>query len=341
MKISNRKWLILMIVLVICLCGCSLYKQNKSSYSADNKRKSSNEVVIPNSFDVSEGEGIKINGTLLNDGSNPKVDTLSSDLSTTNKKDMEYGTKLVYSYNIHIDSLDLISSIADTEDLITTYSGYIENSSSENTNKNKFYNAEIRIPAEGAEDFLNALENIGNITSKSSSVSDKTLTYIDLESTKNSYKEELSILSDLSKKADNVADLLEIEREMASIRAEIDSLETITRTINKQVEYSFIRLSISEVDEIIDGNPGLIDKIKERGSDSSDRITDLIADFVVELPILFIACLLYLIIFGLPIFLIVFIVSKVCKKLKLKNVQKTTVVDEKINNASEDITDNV
>lgn len=134
--------------------------------------------------------------------------------------------------------------------------GYIENASVYNgrtyysggenrQERNADYT--IRIPAKRLDDFVDEVQELSNIIDKSRSVEDVTLTYVDIQSRKKALQTEYDRLLELVREAETVEDIIALEERIATVRYEIESIESRLRTYDNQIDYSTIYLNVQEV----------------------------------------------------------------------------------------------
>lgn len=104
----------------------------------------------------------------------------------------------------------------------------------------------LRIPTERLDEFLSGVSRIGRVTSRSENTQDMTVQYSDTTLRLETQQEKMKRLQELLTRAENVADLLEIETEIADTQYEIDSYETSLRSIDREVEQSLVSLTVVE-----------------------------------------------------------------------------------------------
>jgi hypothetical protein len=104
----------------------------------------------------------------------------------------------------------------------------------------------LRIPTERLDEFLSGVSGIGRVASRSENTQDMTVQYSDTSLRLLTQQEKMKRLQELLVKAENVADLLEIETEIANTQYEIDSYETSLRSIDREVQQSLVNLTLVE-----------------------------------------------------------------------------------------------
>ncbi len=135
---------------------------------------------------------------------------------------------------------------------VTLLKGYIQ---SDNTNKQ--YNQIsrsiiVRIPTVNFQQVIDSISNnVAVFDSKSISLKDVTEEFIDLESRLKSKKALENRYIQLLKKAKNVKEMLQIERELATIREEIEAKQGRLNYLKSQVSFSTINLTFYQPIKVV------------------------------------------------------------------------------------------
>ncbi len=109
------------------------------------------------------------------------------------------------------------------------------------------YYLEVRVPAQHFEKLLDAVSaNAGKIDDKTVRARDVTEEYIDVAARVKTKKELEERYKELLKRAGKVDEILSIEREIGSLRTEIESVEGRLRYLTDQVAYSTLSISFYE-----------------------------------------------------------------------------------------------
>lgn len=106
----------------------------------------------------------------------------------------------------------------------------------------------IKVPAEKFNEATSAIRGIASVVlNESSSASDVTAQFADLEARiKNKYAEEEAFTKILNTTSGKVSDVLEVTRELARVRGEIEQLETEKKYMESQTDMASITVSLSE-----------------------------------------------------------------------------------------------
>ena len=162
--------------------------------------------------------------------------------------------KLIKTVYMNAETEDLDGILAQVEQQITALGGYVQeryihNGSAYSDYRYRDADLTIRIPAESVDSFVSQVSGISNIVSTSESVEDVTLTYVDTEARLAALETEQARLLELLEGAETMSDLLEIEGRLTDVRYELESVESQLRTLDNQISYATVHLSISEVQE--------------------------------------------------------------------------------------------
>lgn len=105
----------------------------------------------------------------------------------------------------------------------------------------------VRIPAEKFDTFLETIsESAVSLESKKVSAKDVTEEYVDIEARIKTKKELEARYAQLLQRAAKVSEVLEIEKEMGALRAEIESIEGRLRYLKSQVAFSTLTIIYHE-----------------------------------------------------------------------------------------------
>lgn len=122
--------------------------------------------------------------------------------------------------------------------------GFVENSFVSGDEEEAFAEITIRVPAESFSEALERVRRIGEVRSESLDAQDVTDQFIDLEARLNSATREEASLLDLLGRAEDVQDVLIIERELTRIRSEIERVQGQLNFLERRVSLSTLSVSL-------------------------------------------------------------------------------------------------
>lgn len=216
---------------------------------------------------------------------------LSQSTSSSQTSALPSDRKLIRTVNIDAETEDLDTLLQDLDQRITALGGYAEareirNGGTYSQRRYRYASLTIRIPADQADSFVQHVGTQSNIVSSTESVEDVTLQYVDTESRVKALETERERLIALLEQAETLEDILKIEDRLTEVRYELEAYASQLRTLNNQVSYATIYLSITEVQEYtpveeetvwqqISG--GFMDSLKSIGNGVSELLIWLLA----------------------------------------------------------------
>lgn len=188
-------------------------------------------------------------------------------IEDTNKNDTINQEKLVYKAEVNIEVKEFDKAIELLKDKIKSLDGilqyeeyyddtpsiaYYEHKNSRQISGYKHFTTKVRIPTAKYSEFLTDLNNVGHIKSSNSQVENITQSYYNNTAYLKSYQNQLEVLQDMYKDAKTITEMLEIEDRISKVQAEISVLTTEIQSMDFDVEYSIISVTIDEVVEYSD-----------------------------------------------------------------------------------------
>lgn len=185
----------------------------------------------------------------------------------------ETARKLIKTVNLEMQTKEFDAVVESISKKVQEMGGYIEDSSvwgsSYYSTGARSASYTLRIPSDRLDEFVEATDELGNITYKNESVEDVTLRYVDVESRKKALETEQARLLELLEQADNLEDLLTIESRLSDVRYELENYGSQLRLLDNQVDYSTVYLNINEVERIIETKERtFFEEIADRFNDS-------------------------------------------------------------------------
>lgn len=155
--------------------------------------------------------------------------------------------KLIKNGNLSFETDNLAATRQKVLDAVKANSGYISDDQENRSDDRISHTIQIRVPAAHFDTLLNTItKGVLHFDYKQINVSDVTEEFIDVSARVKAKKEMETRYLDLLKQAKTVSNMLEIERELGNIRAEIESIEGRLRYLNDQVAYSTLSVTYYE-----------------------------------------------------------------------------------------------
>lgn len=149
--------------------------------------------------------------------------------------------KLILNGNATIEVPTITGLDTKVEEWAKSFGGYVANS---DWNERCFY-ATVKIPCAKFYDAMNSASDFGKIKNHNINTNDVTDEYYDLESRIETKKILRDNLKGYLKKADNIKDMLEIERQLNEVESELESIEGRMKRLTNQIEFSTINLNFN------------------------------------------------------------------------------------------------
>lgn len=328
MKSRKRfRGLALCLLTTMLLTGCGA-SESYSTASTDMAAEESYKGAIAYGTESYYG---KDNGMSLEESAG-STDITSAEGGTESPNAAATNRKLIKTVDMSVETKEFESLMTTLEARVKELGGYIEILDTYNGSAYSGYRSSrdasitLRIPQDRLEEFLKSVSDICNVVRRSDSVEDVTLTYVDMQSHRDALKTEQSRLLELMEQAESLEDILTIEERLTNIRYQLESMESRLRTMDNQVDYSTVYLSVSEVKELTPVEEkttgeriveGFVDSLK----DVRDDAVDFFVWFVINLP--------HLVIWTIVIAVIVLIIRKIRRKRKAKKEAAQKELEQK------------
>ncbi|MBQ7365712.1 MAG: DUF4349 domain-containing protein [Spirochaetaceae bacterium] len=200
--------------------------------------------------------------------------------------------KLIKTGSISLEVEQLASAEEAVLEWCQSFGGYVASSFNHETNAA----FTVRIPAVHFDAAMAAAGNLGRVRSRNVSTQDVSEQFYDLQTRLDTRKILRDRLQSYLAQAKNMEDLLHIERELNSTLTEIESMEGRMRRLSNQIDYSTITVDLQLPYRTTDQGfqwPSLDRNVR--------RFLSNVVDFFVD----FVAIVLYIVIFGVPILALV------------------------------------
>lgn len=189
---------------------------------------------------------------LFSCGSKTDTNETTVDNSTTKNISNEKNKPnpiLIKDGSISFETSDIEKTYSKIKTSINLYGAYISEEKTDNNDNNKGYEFIIRVPSQRFDSLISHIiknANIKELENKSTQIKDVTEEYIDLEARIKVKKEYEIQLLELLKKAKNLAETIEIQKQLNELRIEIEASEGKLKLMNDLVNYSTLTVSFYE-----------------------------------------------------------------------------------------------
>jgi hypothetical protein len=241
-------------ILVIPTFKSSTMEQSAISYDmamAEAPRESGENKAFGSDaeFDFAEEMGVVSTGMTAEDGASVSPET------TAEGTDERKIIKTVY---VEMDTEDIEAAFNTIGSHVEGIGGFVEYSNigdvvygyyekTQASEEMRYASINARVPQEQLNEIITFIENLGVTRSKTLNTTDRSDYYYDVESQIANLEAREDRLRDLMESAEDISDVIEVERELSRVRTEIDGLTRNLRYIDKDVDYSTVSIQMREV----------------------------------------------------------------------------------------------
>ncbi|WP_180272600.1 DUF4349 domain-containing protein [Konateibacter massiliensis] len=317
MKRKMRQGIIGLVIaanmLVLAACGSANQSGSKATEEMSMDTATTTESVAMDS------------GAYMSDTASENASGIESQSEVISDTSQISGQKLIKDVSMSVETRTFDDFMNELTNQITSLGGYVESSDitggSYQYENYRYAYVTARIPAEKLNGFVAVIKERGNVTQTSEQTTDVTLQYVDIESHLKALKIEQETLLNLLENATKMEDVIAIQSQLTQVRYEIESNESQIRTYDNLVNYSTVRINVSEVErETQADEKSFAGEIKMKLSDNLYAIKEGFRSFLID----FIAALPYIIIWGVILFALFIGGKKIYKVYRKKEMARSS-----------------
>lgn len=168
--------------------------------------------------------------------------------------------KIVYTVNLSLETVSFDEAVGQIDEMAGEVGGFVQDSYVEGTNLSQKYYARsadftVRVPADRLDEYVKMLESAFHVVYKQKSSSNITGSYYDAQSRLNSLRVQEERLMAMLKESAELKYLLEVQRELADVQYQIDSLLSSLNRMDSSVSLSTVIIRLQEVNTYGDDQP--------------------------------------------------------------------------------------
>lgn len=301
----------LAVVSCIILQACGQQSQYDSSYAVNETSgmKSSNEISQAagiNSILNYDQSGMQNDYGYETQDTYEKSDN-TQDIDDSNIENVDTDKPaiteemLVYSADIDMETIHYDDDKQSLMDLIKSNGGFISSSSESNDDyywyrndsskrASKYWSVEFRVPSNRYQTIVQSVGTIGNVKRCDQNVQNIQNEYHDVELQLEQLKIQEEQLEKLADQTDDIEYLYQIMNKLSETRIQIDKLNTQKNKYETDVQYSYITLSLREVDEYSESGQlvpekelTFIEEIVKNFADANENLVDDVKDIILNI----------------------------------------------------------
>jgi len=197
--------------------------------------------------------------------------------------------KIIYEADLRLVADDFATVESALPKLVKEHGGFLADISIDRTSgSQRSGNWTARIPVDRYDEFLASASELGTPENVSQTAQDVTEEFVDIEARIASKKKlEERITQLLEERPGKLADVIEIERELARVRSEIEQMEGRLRYLTNRTDLTTVRMHIREERNYTPpAAPGFATRIQSAWSQSIENIQQAGEQLVISLVIL-------------------------------------------------------
>ena len=268
----------LLLVLVFAMSGCSKVSSERFVATKDARplQETSKAESPAKGFTDSVSQAQLSNNSVSESRGNQQVS-----LEAAIDRKIIRNADLSLEVNSTLESQQKVTAIAESLGGFVVTSESKQRENADPSQKSVDIKLVVRIPSNQFNSALSQIEKLAtNLTQRNVTGQDVTEEFIDLEARIKTQKAlELQFL-EIMKQANKVADALEVHRQVAEVRTEIEQLEGRKRFLENQSSLSTIAVNMSTPRPIVVSASGFGHTVREAISDSLDLATGIVLFFV-------------------------------------------------------------
>jgi hypothetical protein len=275
-----RRLLVLCIVSFSLTGGCAREETPEGDGSKEEKSES-----VSHPLDVSPTAPVRTGYAIETIRAARRASRLDQETATVSSPvPVPQDRKLIREGRATLEVVSVDATLARLHDLTRQAGGYTTGETrsrdEERVNHGKI---ECRVPAGKLDSLTAALKSLGTVESLTLSANDVTEEYFDLEMRlRNGRALETRLLALVERPSNKLSDLLEVERELARVRGEIDQMEGRRRFWDNRVVLSALSVSVHEpVSTVGGGRGGASSVLRKAFADSANNFVRAIAGIIV------------------------------------------------------------
>lgn len=294
------------------------------------------------SFEMNDS-GAQAMGIMANEkaAQSPKSKSMDMAKEEQRKSGNVSEKKIIYRCHINVETLDFDAFEGNLNDWITRYGAYIDSKNISSTSVEDEYGQEkrfrsgqivIRLKSSGFFEALSELRGMDNLVSENLSAEDVSLHYADTKQKKKNLEAREQALLKLMEKAQNMEDILMVDRELSTVREQIERYGDRLLVWDDLVDYSTFTIYVEEVESkkpFIKPVPkGFFEKI----GDTFIAAINNLMNFFQNLVILIVYNIFIIVLFFIAVFVLMGILKKKREKKlnsSLQGVEENSGEDKK------------
>ncbi len=160
--------------------------------------------------------------------------------------------KIIRSGDLRFEVDDLEAARGSILERVKAGGGYVEGDERGDWGRSRSVTLRVRIPADRFDAFVQDLQGLGRLESQNINTMDVTSEWVDVEARISAKRAVEKRYLELAGQAKSVPEMLEVERELGNVRAEIESMEARMKALRDQVSMSTLTITCTKQQALVE-----------------------------------------------------------------------------------------
>ena len=139
---------------------------------------------------------------------------------------------------------------------------------------------ELRVPQDRFDSAVDALAEIGEVEGRSITTEDVSGQLVDLQARISNSQKSEEALKEIMSRSGEIADVLEVSRELSRVRQEIEQMKATQKSLTTQVRYSTIRVSLASAIAQTPNQPAFTTQLANTWKASTSSVGNFTTDLM-------------------------------------------------------------
>lgn len=311
----QTKFIALLILIFLTSCGAEAPKRSEVAYQNANKSAAANSPA-PSGRNSGGGGDQKASDVTIDEADKSKTETVPAERKIIRNADLNLEA------NSPEESQQKITAIVESKGGFVIES--TQSSSNSNVTTRDVVTMTTRVPAAKFNESLDEIRKTSNrVIVETISGQDVTEEFVDIEARLKTKKALEAQFLEIMKQGKTVADALQVQRELANVRGEIEQIEGRKRFLENQSSLSTIKIRLQTPAAYSPNSSGFFYQLKEAFSSGFN----FALNFILGLVTFVIAILPFVLFVMLPIYLLL---RYFWRRLRTRKVVAKEIVEEEI-----------
>lgn len=160
---------------------------------------------------------------------------------------LQSSPQLIKHATLQLEVDDMAGAIAAISDTLAQYQGDLLQLSELNSQGRERHqmNVQLRVPQSQLDAALDSLRNLGTVESQAIAAEDVSSQLVDLQARVRNLRKSEAALLEIMERSGSIADVLEVSRELSTVREAIERHEAQLQSLQTRVAYSTIALTLT------------------------------------------------------------------------------------------------